>query len=188
MPSDPAIPDLASLIAEKASRATSSVTVPLSQGLREQIIELDRQIADLGDGKPTRMGAASPKKRLVEERDEKAAQMRASEITLRFEALTEPQRAGIRIAMGGRDDPDELNLRATAAMVWKIEGPDGTYFERADGQSIVGTAPEWSDLVALRDKLGAHLYDITIDAAASRASGGDWSVPFSWPASPTSET
>ena len=120
------------------------------------------------------MGAKSPLKAKAEEIEALRAEMAASALTFHFEALTDDHRDQIRKAMGGRDDADELNLRAIALMCTRVVTADGTeYADRLD----------WTDFRDLRDRLGAQTFDLTIDAAATRASGGDWSVPFSSAAS-----
>ena len=166
----PVVPDLKSLLAE-ASRASSKVTVPLKQGLREQIEAAEAELAELAaDAKPARMGAKSPVKEKAEEIEALRAEMAASALTFHFQALSAQDRVDIRHAMQGRDSEDELNLRAIAAMCTKVVAADGTRFpERMT----------WQDFDALRDSIGAATFDLTIDAASNRAGGGDWSVPFS---------
>jgi hypothetical protein len=164
------VPDLASLLAE-ASRASSKVTVPLKQGLREQIEKAEAELEQIAaDAKPARMGAKSPLKEKAEEIEALRAEMAASALTFHFEALTAQEREDIRQAMQGRDNPDEVNLRAIAAMCRKVTTADGTEFP---------DRMTWSDFDALRDRIGAQAFDLTIDAASDRAGGGDWSVPFS---------
>lgn len=170
------VPDLRSLLAE-ASRPSATVTVPLKQGLREQIEDaeeaLEMAAADpLAAGK--RMASKSALRAAAERVEELRAEMAASCLTFWFESLTAAERDEIRQAMNGRDNPDEVNLRAVAAMCRSVAGPDGEPF---------GEAMTWEDFAALRDAIGAHTFDSTIDAAASRAAGGQWSVPFSSAAS-----
>lgn len=172
MPS-PEVPDLRSLLRE-ATRPSVSVTVILKQGVAAQIEALEAELEAVADTKPRRAGAASPAVETARKLAAAQDEMRASAVTFTFEPLTHKQRDQIRDAMGGRDDPDELDLRATAAMCVSATGPDG--------QAYPGSL-EWSDFAMLRDVLGVHLYESTIDAAANRASGGSWSVPFSQHAS-----
>ena len=164
------IPDLASLLAE-ASRPSATVTVPLKQGLREAIEKAEAELEQIAvDAKPARMGAQSPLKVKAEEIEALRAEMAASALTFHFDALTAQERVDIRHAMGGRDNPDEMNLRAIATMCRKVTTADGSEFP---------DAMRWEDFDALRDRIGAQTFDLTIDAAAERAGGGDWSVPFS---------
>lgn len=168
------IPDLRSLLAE-ASRPASSVTVPLKQGLRERIEALEAELANLATTAPSkRMGQKSPLTAKAEQIEALRQEMHESAVTFRFEAMTHGQRDQIRKDMNGRDNPDELNLRAIATMCVSVTGPDGKEFP---------DRMTWEDFAALRDSLGAHLFDMTIDAAADGASGGQWSVPFSLNAS-----
>jgi hypothetical protein len=168
------IPDLRSLLAE-ASRPASSVTVPLKQGLRERIEALEAELAAIATDAPRkRMGAKSPLTLKAEEIEALRQEMQESALTFRFEAMTNAQRDQIRQDMKGRDDPDEMNLRAIAAMCVSVTGPDGKEFP---------DRMTWEDFAALRDRLGAHVFDVTIDAAADRAGGAQWSVPFSLSAS-----
>ena len=158
------IPDLRSLLAE-ASRPSSSVTIPLNQRLRAEIDALEAELAQTAaDAPKKRMGAASPLKDIAQQIEAKRDQMRASEVTFRFEAMTQDQREQVRKDSGGRDDPDEINLRCIAIM---CREPAGVTYE---------------SLVELREKVGARVFD-EIDNAATRASGDDWSVPFSFAAS-----
>jgi hypothetical protein len=162
--SEPEVPDLRSLLAE-ASRPAQSIKIPLNQGLAAEIRALEAELAATAEDAPRkRMGAASPLKELAQRIEALREQMRASEVTFRFEALTHAQREQIRKDMGGRDDPDEINLRAIAAM---CTAPAGVTYE---------------SLLELRDKVGAAIFD-QIDAAATKASGAEWSVPFSFAAS-----
>lgn len=167
---EPDVPDLRSLLAQ-ASRPSSKVTVPLKQGLRERIEKAEAELNDLAiDDTPARMSAKSPLKAKAEEIEALRAEMAESALTFHFEALTADDREDIRLAMNGRDNPDEVNLRALAAMCVKVVGSDGTEFP---------DRMTWEDFNALRDSIGASVFDNTIDAAANRAGGGDWSVPFS---------
>ena len=161
---EPDVPDLRSLLAE-ASRPAESVTIPLNQGLAAEIRALEAELLATAEDAPRkRMGAASPLKDIASRIEALREQMKASEVTFRFEALTHADREKIRKEMGGRDEPDELNLRAIAAM---CVAPKGVTFE---------------SLRELRDKVGVNIFDI-LDDAASRASGVNWSVPFSSAAS-----
>lgn len=165
-----AVPDLQSMLAE-ASRASAQVTVPLKQGLREAIEKAEAELEEIAaDAKPTRMGAKSPLAEKAAEVEALRAEMAASALTFHFDAMTAQERVDIRHGMQGRDNPDEFNLRAIAAMCRKVVAADGTEFP---------DRMTWQDFDALRDKIGAYAFDLTIDAAANRAGGGDWSVPFS---------
>lgn len=164
MPDEPEVPDLRSLLAE-ASRPAESVTIPLNQGLAAEIRALEAELLSTAEDAPRkRMGSATPLKDIAQQIEAKREQMRASEVTFRFEALTHEQRDQIRKDMQGRDDPDEINLRAMAAM---CVAPAGVTYE---------------SLRELRDKVGARVFD-ELDAASDRASGAQWSVPFSSAAS-----
>lgn len=164
MSEQPEIPDLRSLLSE-ASRPESSVTVPLNQALRAEIERAEAELVQIAADAPAkRMGAASPIKAKAQEIEALRERMKASEVTFRFRSLGSDQRDQIRKDMRGRDDADEVNLRAIAAMC--VE-PAGVTYE---------------SLVELRDRIGARLFD-EIDAAADRASGAQWSVPFSSAAS-----
>lgn len=173
----PDVPDLRSLLRE-ASRASAEVTVPLKQGLAEKIRRAEEELAMVAadpDAKPRRAAGKSPLRAKAEEIEALRAEMAASALTFRFSALTEAERERIRLEMGGRDNDDELNLRAIAGMCRGVVAADGT--EYAEPLT-------WEDFAGLRDSLGASTFDQTIDAAASRASGaGGWSVPFSSAAS-----
>jgi hypothetical protein len=121
------------------------------------------------------MGSKSPVKEKAEEIEALRAEMAASALTFHFEALTDPDRERIRKDMGGRDEPDEVNLRATAVMCRRVVAADGTEFP---------SSLSWTDFRDLRDRLGVAVYEATIDDAANRASGAaGWSVPFSSAAS-----
>jgi hypothetical protein len=166
---EPEIPDLRSLLAE-ATRPAETVTIPLNQALAAEIRALVDELADLTEGSPRkRMGAPSPLKDLAKRIEAKREEMRASEVTFRFEAMTHAQREQIRKDMGGRDEPDEVNLRAIAAMC------------------VSPTGVTWETLRELRDKVGVNIFDL-IDEAANRASGVNWSIPFSSAASHILET
>jgi hypothetical protein len=162
---EPEVPDLRLRLAE-ASRPAASVTVPLKQALAEQIRQAEAELTEIAEDAPAkRMGATPPLKAKAQEIESLRARMKASEMAFRFEALTSDQRDQIRQDMAGRDNPDEVNLRAIAAMCTEPAGIT------------------WTDLRDLRDRIGVNVFDSTIDAAATRASGGDWSVPFSSAAS-----
>jgi len=164
MSDEPEIPDLRSLLAE-ASRPAETVTIPLNQALAAEIRALETELAEAAvDAPKRRMGSGSPLKNIAEQIEAKRQQMRASEVTFRFEALTHAQREQIRKDMQGRDEPDELNLRAIAAMC------------------VAPSGATWETMRDLRDKVGVVIFDL-IDDAATRASGGNWSVPFSSAAS-----
>ena len=163
MSNEPEVPDLASLLAE-ASRPAESVTIPLNQGIAAEIRALEAELLNMAEDAPRkRMGSASPLKETAKKIEALREQMRASEVTFRFEALTHEQRDQIRKDMQGRDEPDELNLRLMAAM-------------------CVSPASTWESMRGLRDKVGVVIFD-QLDAAADRASGAQWSVPFSSAAS-----
>ena len=158
------VPDLRSLLAE-ASRPAEKVTIPLNQGLAAEIRALEAELSQVAEDAPRkRMGAASPLKEIAQRIESLREQMSASEVTFRFEALTHPQREQIRKDMQGRDEPDELNLRAIAAMCVTPKGAT------------------WETMRDLRDSVGVNIFDL-LDDAASRASGVNWSVPFSSAAS-----
>jgi len=164
MSTEPEVPDLRSLLAE-ASRPAQSITIPLNQGLAAEIRALEAELAQAAEDAPRkRMGAASPLKDIAQRIEALREQMQASEVTFRFEALTHALREQIRKDMQGRDEPDETNLRAIAAM---CVAPSGV---------------TWETLRDLRDKVGVVIFDL-IDEAATSASGGNWSVPFSSAAS-----
>ena len=169
------VPDLRSLLRE-ASPPSAKCTVPLKQGLAEQIRQAEAELERLAaDSQPRRMGSASPIKEKAQEIVALQEEMAASALTFHFSALSEPEREQIRTDMGGRDNDDELNLRAIAAMCRKVITADGAEY---------GDRLEWTDFRDLRESLGATIFDMTIDAAANRASGaGGWSVPFSSAAS-----
>jgi len=159
------VPDLKSLLNEPDEPPTAHCTVPLRQGLRAQIEDLENELAQAAEGAPKRMGAASPLKELAERIEALREQMKASEVTFRFRALSYEDREQIRVDMRGRDDADEINLRAIAAMCFEPAGLNHGDFRK------------------IRTKLGVNIFEQTIDEAATKASGGDWSVPFSFAAS-----
>lgn len=174
MSDQPEIPDLRAMLAE-ASRPSSSVTVPLKQGLRQRIEQAEAELEGLASsGKSQRMGARSPLAAKAEEIEALRAEMAASSLTFHFEAITSAQRDQIRKDMDGRDNPDEINLRVIAAMCSRIVGPDGSEYP---------TRMEWTDFRDLRDRIGVGVFEQTIDAATDRAAGAQWSVPFSSAAS-----
>lgn len=174
MTAKPEIPDLKSLLAE-ASPPSSSVTVPLKQGLAAKIRQAEADLERIAaDAPPKRMGAKSPLRAKAEEIEALRAEMAGSALTFHFEALADRDREDIRKAMQGRDEPDEVNLRAIAAMCKRVSTADGVDFP---------DLMTWADFRDLRDRIGAQVFDLTIDRAATEASGGDWSVPFSQSAS-----
>jgi len=167
---EPTVPDLRRLLAE-ASRPAASCTVPLKQGHRTRIAELEAELEQIATDAPSkRMGAESPLKVKAREIEALREEMRASSLTFEFSAMSSAERDSIREAMGGRDEPDEINLRAIAAMCRKVSTADGAPFP--DGMG-------WADFRDLREALGVRIFEDTIDAAATEASGGDWSIPFS---------
>ena len=171
------VPDLRSLLAE-ASRPSASCTVPLKQGLAAQIrqaeVEMEQAVAD-GLTKPKRAAGKSPLKEAAEKVEALRAEMAASSLTFHFEALTDEERDQVRKDMGGRDNEDELSLRADAALCRRVVGPDGQDFP---------DRMTWEDFRDLRERIGVQVYESTISAAASQASGAvGWSVPFSSAAS-----
>lgn len=171
---EPTVPDLRRLLSE-ASRPAASCTVPLKQGHRTRIAALEAELETIAADAPAkRMGAESPLKVKAREIEALREEMRASSLTFRFEALSAGERDQIRDAMSGRDESDELNLRVIAAMCRQVTTADGAPFP--DGMA-------WTDFRDLRDAIGVRIFDETIDAAATEASGGDWSVPFSFSAS-----
>ena len=165
--SDDNIPDLKSLLSEPDEPPTAWCKVPLRQGLRSQIADLEQELAEKAadEAAPKRMGGPSPLKEIAERIEALREQMKASEVTFRFRALTYEQREQIRVDMRGRDDSDELNLRAIAAMCYEPAGLTHGDFRK------------------IRTKLGVAIFEQTIDEAATKASGGDWTVPFSFAAS-----
>lgn len=171
----PDAPDLRSLLRE-ASPPHAEVTVPLKQGLAEQIRQAEADLEKIAADAPAkRMGAKSPVKAKAEKIAELQAEMAGSALTFHFSAWTDAEREQIRQDMAGRDDDDELNLRTTAAMCRRVVAADGTEFP--DRMS-------WTDFRDLRATLGGYVYEATIDAACTRASGvRGWSVPFSSAAS-----
>ena len=78
------------------------------------------------------------------------------------EALTDEERDQVRKDMGGRDNEDELSLRADAALCRRVVGPDGQDFP---------DRMTWEDFRDLRERIGVQVYESTISAAASQASG-----------------
>lgn len=169
----PAVPDLRSLLAE-ASPASSFVTVPIKQGLRQAFEDAEAELERAAESPGKRMGSKSPLKEAAERVEAIRAEMAASALTFHFSPLTAAERDQIRQDMQGRDNENEVNLRAIAAMCRRVVSADGAEFpDRMD----------WTDFAALQDALGAHLFDLTIDAAANKVSGGQWSVPFSSAAS-----
>ena len=170
------VPDLKSLLAE-ASRPAAQVTVPIKQGLAEQIRQAEAEMEQAATAGLTgkRAASGSPVKAAAERVEALRREMAASALTFHFSALSEAEREQVRQAMGGRDNGDELNMRAIAAMCRKVV--------TADGQEYAGGL-EWTDFRDLRESLGAQVFDATIDEAATRASGAaGWSVPFSSAAS-----
>ena len=160
MTDQPMQPDLKSLLAQ-ATPPSSHCTVALNQGLRETIAELDAELTHAvqsgADDKTT--------KALARKIEATRKAMKASEVTFRFKSIDAETREAVRKAMQGRDEPDEFNLRAIAALCVEPAGID------------------WMDMRDLRKNLGVRVFEETIDAAATEASGGDWSVPFSWASS-----
>ena len=173
MPDDEKIADLRSLLAE-ASRPSASVTIPLKQGLGERIRQAEAELESIAaEAPPKRMSATSPLKAKAKEIEALRTEMAESALTFRFVGLTHDQRAELRQVMGGRDNTDELNLRAIATMCVSVTTAAGVEFpDRMD----------WTDFAALRDGVGVRVFE-EIDQAATRASGDDWSVPFSHAAS-----
>lgn len=172
-PSDLDAPDLKTLLAE-ASPPSETVTVPLKQGLAERIRAAEAELGEITTEAPgKRMAAKSPLKAKAEEIEALRAEMSASALTFHFSSLTHEERDEIRREMGGRDEPDEVNLRAIAAMCRTVTDSAGR-----DLGSM-----SWVQFRDLRSRIGAQVFDLTIDAAATRASGGEWSVPFSFAAS-----
>lgn len=161
---EPEVPDLKSLLAEHASSPTAWVTVPLNQALAAEINRLEAELAEIAaDAKPRRAASPSPLKAKAQEIEDARARMAASLVTFRFERLTPDGREEIRKAMAGRDDPDEQNLRANAAMCVEPKGAT------------------WELFAEMRETLGVSLW-AEIDEAANRAAGV-LTVPFSFAAS-----
>lgn len=169
---DDHVPDLASLLREKMSKATTAISIPLAQGAAIELEELDAKIDAIaaeeleGD---RRMSSKSPLVDLAKQADELRKKVEASVVTFRFEPYDEDERDAVRQAMSGRDDPDELNLRAVAAMCVEVIDHEGT-----------GTPStlDWEYFRDLRKTVGARMFD-QVDRATDRVSGGTWSVPFS---------
>ena len=160
----PDVPDLKTLLSDRATRPTASITVPFDQAAADDVRRLEAELEQIAVDAPSkRMGAASPLKAKAQEIEAARERMKASEVTFRFEALTHEQRDKIRQDMAGRDDPDELNLRALAAMCR----------QPADAK--------WEDFRDLRETLGVRIFDSS-DETAGWASG-ELSVPFSFAAS-----
>lgn len=177
---DPEVPDLRTLIAEKATRPTATCRLPLDQAARAEHAALAEELAEMmtqqasGEVKPRRAGAASPMKAKAQEMRVIQERMEASTLVFTFEALTYDERDQIRQDMRGRDDADEVNLRAIAAMCKQVTG--------VNGEPYPGSLT-WEDFRDLRDKVGVLVFDQTIEAASTEAAGGDFSVPFSSAAS-----
>ena len=168
------IPDLASLLREASSPATSC-TVPLKQGLREQIEALEEQMAQAAESAgDRRMSSKSPLVALAEQVEALRAEMAASALTFHFEAPDEDAIEEARKGMAGRDDQAEFDFRLTAASCVKVTGPDGSEFP---------ARMEWSDFRDLRKTLGEPIYLATIKTASDRVFRREWSVPFSFAAS-----
>lgn len=91
-------------------------------------------------------------------------------LTFHFKAPTFAAREQVRLDMEGRDNPDELDLRATAAVLDKVTRPDGT-----DDDSGLS----WEDFRDLRDGIGVPTYDATIKVKSDSVWSPQWSVPFS---------
>jgi hypothetical protein len=101
------------------------------------------------------------------------------EVTFHFHAPTFDEREGVWQSMDGRDDPNELDLRATAAVLHRVTMPDGS-----EGDASL----TWEDFRDLRDRIGVPTYEATIKRASDSVWSPQWSVPFSSSASPTLET
>ena len=168
------VPDLRKLLAE-ASRPSASVTVPMKQGLAEAIRQAEAELANLAvDAPKKRMGAGSPLQEKAKRIEALRAEMAASALTFHFEAPTKGQRDQVREDMAGRDNEDELDLRATAAVCSRVVAADGSEFP---------DALTWQDFQSLRDDLGVQIYDATIKVESDKVWGPQWSVPFSSAAS-----
>lgn len=102
-----------------------------------------------------------------------------TELVFHFKAPTYDQREDVRVSMEGRDNPDEMDLRATAAVLEKTILPDGTDDD---------TKLTWEDFRTLRDSIGVPTYDATIKAKSDSVWSPQWSIPFSSTPSPTLET
>ena len=165
----PPVPDLRALLAE-ASRPSASCTVPLKQGHRTRIAELEAELEAIATDAPSkRMGSESPLKVKAREIEALRDEMRASSLTFVFEAMSSTERDSIRDAMGGRDDPDEINLRAIAAMCRRVSTADGVAFP---------DAMSWTDFRDLRDRIGVRIFEDTVDQC--RDGGVRWRLvcPF----------
>lgn len=96
-------------------------------------------------------------------------------LTFHFKAPTHADREQVRLDMGGRDNEEEMDLRATAAVLDRVTLPSG---EDDD------TALSWEDFRDLRDSIGVPTYDATIKIQSDSVWSPQWSVPFSSAASP----
>lgn len=167
---DDHVPDLASLLREKMTRPSTSIRVILDQAAALRLSEMEAELVRLAqDPGDVRMGQKSPQAQLAKQIEELTAQVEASVVTLRFEALGESAREAIREAMGQRDDNDELNLRIIAAQCVAVVDHEGN-----ESASTL----DWTWFRDLRESHGVRMFD-QVDEAATRALGGLWSVPFS---------
>lgn len=169
---DDHVPDLAALLREKMTRATTAVSVPLAQDAAIKLEELEAKIEQTAadeDRADRRMSSKSPLVDLAKEADELRKSIEASVVTFRFEPYDEDSREQVRQAMRGRDDSDELNLRAIAAMCVEVVDHEG---------NATPSTLDWEYFRDLRKTLGARMFD-RIEQATERVSGGSWSVPFS---------
>lgn len=175
--SEPPVPDLKSLLRE-ASRPHASVTVPLKQGLAEQIRQAEAELEQLGvdalTGRSRRAASASPVREKAKQIEALRAEMEASALTFHFEAPSEKAIDRVRQDMEGRDNPVELDLRYTAAACVRVTGPDGAEFP---------DRMTWQDFRDLREALGEPVYLATVKATSDRVFQPEWSVPFSSAAS-----
>lgn len=103
----------------------------------------------------------------------------ATVLEFHFKAPTYDQREEVRTSMEGRDNPDEMDLRATAAVLERIVRDDGT----EDPADLT-----WEDFRSLRDGIGVPTYDATIKTESDSVWSPRWSVPFSSTPSPTPGT
>lgn len=169
---DDHVPDLASLLREKMTRATTAVSVPLAQEAAIRLEELDTKIAQTAADEEQgdrRMSSKSPLADLAKEAADLLKAVEQSVVTFRFEPYGEESRDRVRQAMSGRDDSDELNLRAIAAMCVEVIDHEG---------NATPSTLDWEYFRDLRATIGARMFD-RIEQATERVSGGSWSVPFS---------
>ena len=175
---DDHIPDLATLLREKATKAQTAVSIPLDQEACTRIPEMEaRMLALLESPGDVRMGQKPAHVQLAREIEELQRRAAESVVTFTFGPVDDKTRSAVREAMGGRDDQDELNLRILAAQVTSVADHEGNV--------LPGTL-DWTYFRDLRDEIGVRMFqriEVTSDGA-----DGSWSVPFSANASRILET